>query len=144
MKHLVKMKKVLFFRTNKIQWPLKDIIRMLLDHFRQNWFFGRFFTIQITVLYPLIIDTPDIYFFLFLGENGEILEAAQKAEAFIKELEDMQNSVVSNDSPILSSNVKSLQDLKAESPNKKLDRESLKQVSLIYVTYCEDTKFEKK
>ena len=88
-----------------------------------------------------------IYFFLFLGENGEILEAAQKAEAFIKELEDMQNSVVSNDSPILSSNVKSLQDLKAESPNKKLDRESLKQVSLIYVTYyyCKkDTEVEKK
>ena len=76
--------------------------------------------------------TPLLYiFFLFLGENGEILEAAQKAEAFIKELEDMQNSVVSNDSPILSSNVKSLQDLKAESPNKKLDRESLKQVSLV-------------
>jgi len=64
------------------------------------------------------------------GETGEILEAAQKAESFIKELEDMQNSVVSNDSPILSSNVKSLQDLKAESPNKKLDRESLKQVLL--------------
>ena len=56
----------------------------------------------------------------------------------------MQNSVVSNDSPILSSNVKSLQDLKAESPNKKLDRESLKQVSLIYVTYCKkDTELEK-
>ena len=69
------------------------------------------------------------FFLLFLGENGEILEAAQKAESFVKELEDMQNSVVSNDSPILSSNVKSLQDLKAESPNKKLDRESLKQVS---------------
>ena len=75
-------------------------------------------------------DFSLIYFFLlFLGETGEILEAAQKAESFIKELEDMQNSVVSNDSPILSSNVKSLQDLKAESPNKKLDRESLKQVS---------------
>ena len=56
----------------------------------------------------------------------------------------MQNSVVSNDSPILSSNVKSLQDLKAESPNKKLDRESLKQVCLIYVTYCKkDTELEK-
>ena len=85
------------------------------------------------------------FFLLFLGENGEILEAAQKAESFIKELEDMQNSVVSNDSPILSSNLKSLQDLKAESPNKKLDRESLKQVSLICFIDCEkDRKFEKK
>ena len=79
----------------------------------------------ILLIFPLCV----FFFLLFLGENGEILEAAQKAESFIKELEDMQNSVVSNDSPILSSNVKSLQDLKAESPNKKLDRESLKQVS---------------
>ena len=86
----------------------------------------------ILLIFPLYI-----FFLLFLGETGEILEAAQKAESFIKELEDMQNSVVSNDSPILSSNVKSLQDLKAESPNKKLDRESLKQVSLIYFEYCE-------
>ena len=86
----------------------------------------------ILLIFPLYF-----FFLLFLGETGEILEAAQKAESFIKELEDMQNSVVSNDSPILSSNVKSLQDLKAESPNKKLDRESLKQVSLIYFEYCE-------
>ena len=57
-----------------------------------------------------------------------ILEVAQKAEDLVKELEDLQNSVINNDSPILSSNLKSLQELKAESPNKKLDRESLKQV----------------
>ena len=54
----------------------------------------------------------------------------------------MQNSVVSNDSPILSSNVKSLQDLKAESPNKKLDRESLKQVSFDILYKKKDSKLK--
>ena len=41
----------------------------------------------------------------------------------------IETSVVPNDSLVLSSNLKSLADLKSESSNKKLDRESLKQVS---------------
>jgi len=64
------------------------------------------------------------------SENREILESVQKAESFIKELKDMETSVVSNDSLVLSSNLKSLKDLKSESPNKKLDRETLNKILL--------------
>ena len=59
-----------------------------------------------------------------------MIKTAKIAETFIKELEDIGTSVVSNDSPIVGSNVKSLQDLKSESPNKKLSKEKLQQVRL--------------